>query len=197
MCKCVTPWEGDDCTTLSPQHELCPNMCNNRGSCSNGVCKCINEFTGRDCGMLTVCPQNCSSHGSCLNGRCKCYDGFAGDTCAFACPSAGVGIGCAGNGKCAMKDGKATCFCQSGWVGDACDESDVELSEEAAEESKGGSPVAIIIAALAGALVVLMLGGYAYNYGKGARGMAAVPGYSLFKSKTSTAATDDSYSRVE
>jgi len=95
-----------------------------------------------------------------------------------------------------MKDGKATCFCQAGWLGAACDEEELDLAE-AAEEAKGaGSPVAIILAALGGLFVVLMLGGYAYNYGKGARGMAAVPGYSFFKSKASTE-SQDHYSRVE
>lgn len=59
-----------------------------------------------------------------------------------------------------------------------------------------GSPIAIALAALAGALVVLMIGGYAYNYAKGSRGVKAIPGYSFVTSKT--AISDDSnYSRVE
>jgi len=62
-----------------------------------------------------------------------------------------------------------------------------------------GSPVAIAIAAVAGALFVLMVGGYAYNYAKGDRGLHALPGYSFVKSKVSTEDPDKAshYSRVE
>lgn len=63
----------------------------------------------------------------------------------------------------------------------------------------GGSPIAIAIAAVAGALFVLLAGGYAYNYAKGDRGLHALPGYDFIKSKVSTNDPDTAshYSRVE
>jgi len=199
-CKCTSPFDGDDCSAIVPEKELCPKNCMDRGTCSGGKCKCLSEFAGPDCGRLTVCPSNCSAQGSCVEGRCKCFDGFAGEACAQVCPSAGVGVGCAGNGKCAIQDGKATCFCSSGFSGSACELDSLDVKEADGDLGKpiggGGSPLALILACLVGALVVLMLGGYAYNYSKGDRGMAAVPGYSLVKGKTKTD-DDSSYSRVK
>jgi hypothetical protein len=94
-----------------------------------------------------------------------------------------------------MDNGQARCFCEEGWTGAACDVEDADHAASEFDVSGNGSPIGIALAALVGALFVLMIGGYVYNYAKGKRGMAAIPGYSLVKGKT---VEDQShYSRVE
>ena len=80
---------------------------------------------------------------------------------------------------------QASCYCEDGWLGVACDVEDPLKKSGGLSDMATGSPIAIALAALAGALVVLMIGGYAYNYAKGSRGVKAIPGYSFVTSKVS------------
>jgi hypothetical protein len=49
----------------------CPNNCNGRGACNNGICSCIAGYGGSDCSSLS-CPNGCG-FGTCTGAnQCTC-----------------------------------------------------------------------------------------------------------------------------
>ena len=123
--KCDTGFTGTDCGTAVKNQ--CPGVvpCNEKGTCTDGICQCIPGYTGVDCGTIVAkaCPSTtngpCNVKGTCTGGKCQCNTGYTGDDCgtivAKACPSTT-------NGPCNVKgtcvDGK--CQCSPGFVGVDC-----------------------------------------------------------------------------
>jgi hypothetical protein len=90
-----------------------------------------------------------------------------------------------------MENDTATCFCDVGYTGSACDYSDD--SDTLAGYASSGNPIVIGILILLAFVVVVMVGGFTFNVVTGKRGLKAIPGYSLFRQKPET----DKLSRVE
>lgn len=63
--------------------ELCPVLCNGRGSYSGGRCVCQPGWKGTECQLRDEeCePADCSGHGECIDGACKCFQGYKGSAC--------------------------------------------------------------------------------------------------------------------
>lgn len=108
----------------------CPSKCSGNGTCSNGVCKCYDGWTGSDCSSF-VCPTDsenlvCSGNGDCIDGVCVCkpLNKWQGDDCSVlipsnTCPKSSKGLICNGNtsGTC---NADGTCSCINGWSGSDC-----------------------------------------------------------------------------
>ncbi|XP_050048964.1 attractin-like protein 1 isoform X1 [Dermacentor andersoni] len=62
----------------------CSHNCSSHGDCVDGVCQCLQGWTGSDCGTQ-VCPQDCNN-GSCdkEEKRCICDPFFKGEDCSIA-----------------------------------------------------------------------------------------------------------------
>uniref|UniRef100_V9K785 Integrin beta n=1 Tax=Callorhinchus milii TaxID=7868 RepID=V9K785_CALMI len=63
-------------------------MCNDRGRCSEGKCKCISGWEGHSCECpisTATCIDSkggiCNGKGACVCGRCKCNEKDVGQTC--------------------------------------------------------------------------------------------------------------------
>lgn len=58
-------------------------FCKNGGTCVNGHCVCINDFTGTKCEIApdTCLHINCGPHGTCVNGHCNCDINWSGAHC--------------------------------------------------------------------------------------------------------------------
>lgn len=58
-------------------------LCQNGGTCVNGHCICINDFTGTKCEIApdTCLHVNCGPHGNCVNGNCECDYNWTGIHC--------------------------------------------------------------------------------------------------------------------
>mmetsp|Transcript_43187 Transcript_43187/g.78543 ORF Transcript_43187/g.78543 Transcript_43187/m.78543 type:complete len:922 (-) Transcript_43187:19-2784(-) len=89
---------------------ICPENCNHNGHCSSeGVCLCLEGFTGVAC--QDFCPSDCSGNGVCTDGHCVCLSGYAGPDCA-------VEVCCSGHGDCSVPE---HCECSAGWTGANCE----------------------------------------------------------------------------
>lgn len=44
-------------------------LCNGRGTCFQGECKCSSPWIGNACDLLNCSLTNCSNHGNCTNGK--------------------------------------------------------------------------------------------------------------------------------
>ncbi|XP_050786388.1 multiple epidermal growth factor-like domains protein 8 isoform X7 [Gopherus flavomarginatus] len=65
---------------------------------------------------VSLCPRGCAGHGACEpHGQCRCQPGWGGLDCAVPhCDSY-----CLGHGACDQESDR--CWCQPGFVGEACD----------------------------------------------------------------------------
>lgn len=114
VCLCDRGWGGTACN-----ESTCPESCLHHGDCIEGVCHCLQGYSGARCEIVDRnCSNDCSGHGSCEVGSvCICESGFTGDDCATpGCPSS-QNIECSGNGRCV--NGTA-CECDPGWSGENC-----------------------------------------------------------------------------
>ena len=96
--------------------ERCPNDCNHRGRCIEGICVCEGNWDGPEC-LLQKCSNDCNGNGICdpLSMKCKCKPGYKG----IYCEEKECADSCKNGGKCV--DG--VCFCEVGWIGKTCEQS--------------------------------------------------------------------------
>eukprot|EP00301_Raphidiophrys_heterophryoidea_P007780 c12967_g1_i5.p1 GENE.c12967_g1_i5~~c12967_g1_i5.p1 ORF type:complete len:1074 (-),score=149.82 c12967_g1_i5:2239-5460(-) len=124
-CICISPWEGEDCSTNSTSCEAaaepqCPNKCSGHGQCTRFGCKCDSGWVNADCSLPMLsrgapCVDNCHGHGLCRadNVTCWCDAGFDPITnCEFML----CADNCSGHGLCV----KGECSCGYGWAGYTC-----------------------------------------------------------------------------
>ena len=112
-CVCAPYWTGEDCSS-----GLCPFGCSGHGMCQDGLCVCDPGWAGVACADK-LCLNDCSGHGTCNGGKCECQTGYAGDTCQFL---GSCSPECLYGSCVSMVDGNATCACDMGWQGIACDQ---------------------------------------------------------------------------
>merc|ERR1712087_1046566 len=105
---------------------------------------------------------------------------LAGPDCSMMCPTGMTMFGCADRGKCALSnstnaagelEGVATCFCDDGYSGSACE---IEEDDDGLMATAGGSPIGIALLAFMAVVFVIIFGGYFYNKSLGKIGIAAL-----------------------
>ena len=100
----------------------CENVnCQNGGTCGgNGVCMCVNGFSGTNCEVPPdPCENvNCQNGGTCGgNGVCMCVNGFSGTNCEVP-PDPCENVNCQNGGTCG---GNGVCMCVDGFSGTNCE----------------------------------------------------------------------------
>lgn len=88
MCICDANYTGSACDcSLDTSTCLAANkqICNGRGTCECGVCKCTNpKFQGPTCEICPTCPGVCAEHKECV--QCRAFEtGEKKDTCQRDC----------------------------------------------------------------------------------------------------------------
>jgi hypothetical protein len=56
-------------------------VCQNGGSCYQGVCTCPTQYTGTYCETDLCKGVSCMNGGMCVGGRCICINSFEGEHC--------------------------------------------------------------------------------------------------------------------
>lgn len=59
-------------------------VCENNGTCVEGVCDCPEGFSGTTCEIEDKCitqDVECLNEGTCMDGLCDCAEGYEGDDC--------------------------------------------------------------------------------------------------------------------
>ena len=107
-----TPPEEDKCEGL---------ICQHGGSCLDGVCRCVNGYSGTYCEIEPDPCLNvtCQNGGTCSEGVCQCVNGYSGTYCEIE-PDACYGVSCNGHGTCS----NGVCTCTDGYTGDYCETED-------------------------------------------------------------------------
>ncbi|NCG30359.1 MAG: hypothetical protein GWP27_07820 [Bacteroidetes bacterium] len=86
-------------------------VCDNGGTCDDGICLCRTGYSGTNCEVEDLCiTQNvtCENGGVCVDGECDCESYYYGETCLDYCV----------NGSYSAATG--TCSCEHGYKGDDC-----------------------------------------------------------------------------
>ena len=98
-CSCNEGWFGSRCEmNYSP-------LCSNHGYLENGLCKCLDGFSGTTCQLCSHCNNvgGCGSIGSSdINSICVCPAGYTGTFCGCK------GDQCGASGSCNL-DGLCVC----------------------------------------------------------------------------------------
>lgn len=73
-------------TTLTSCSDPCKDIvCENAGTCDEGVCTCLDGFSGTNCEIEDLCitqDVTCNNGGTCLDGTCTCTTGYEGTDCS-------------------------------------------------------------------------------------------------------------------
>lgn len=79
FCECPVGFFGPNCESEEPCELL---VCQNGGSCEDGKCNCLDNYTGDNCEINLCKDVNCLNGGFCDKGTCNCPDGFEGEDCS-------------------------------------------------------------------------------------------------------------------
>lgn len=71
------------CKKQEPTNPCVGIYCDNGGTCIDGHCVCINDFTGEFCRIApdSCLHINCGTHGYCSHGHCDCNANWTGANC--------------------------------------------------------------------------------------------------------------------
>ena len=86
-------------------------VCQNNGTCNDGLCECPSGFSGTNCEIEDLCiTQNvqCLNGGTCADGKCDCVTYYRGSQCQTYCV----------HGNFNPTDN--SCNCYPGWEADGC-----------------------------------------------------------------------------
>lgn len=123
----------DEVNSRCKKNENSP-ICENRGVCDCGVCKCYQRpsakylISGQFCECDNYnCPRHdgklCSGHGYCVCAKCLCQEAWTGDACECKTSPdsclAPNGMICNGRGTCQC--GICKCSPEFGYTGPTCD----------------------------------------------------------------------------
>lgn len=117
-----TSGSGGPAPDPAPEPDLCDGLvCQHGGSCLDGVCRCVNGYSGTYCEIEPDACYGitCNGHGTCSEGDCACTDGYSGTYCEIE-PDACYGVTCNGHGTCSG----GVCTCEDGYIGDNCETED-------------------------------------------------------------------------
>ena len=111
-------WEGSDCSRCAPDWwgSSCTLTCNEGKGCNGGTC-----YKNGRCGCILGGAMDLCGSG-CDKTDCDYCPGYAtwGFGCMETCP--GGAVPCSGHGHCdASQSGTGACWCDEGFVGDACE----------------------------------------------------------------------------
>jgi len=81
----------------------------------------------------------------------------------------------------ASDNGTAYCVCKPEYSGVGCEAETTQGSLD--EYVRGWNPIGTIILGIVGAAIIVFVGGFAYNFAKGKRGLNCVPGIQQARSK--------------
>jgi hypothetical protein len=124
--------EYDSCFTVA--QPSC--SCQNRGTCSNGLCSCIPGTEGTSCELLIDCPLfiftvynttgdvvNPCGNGVCprdgVTVSCLCDRGYTGSTCTELFDNC-ASVPCQNGARCINALNAYSCVCPLGYTGATC-----------------------------------------------------------------------------
>ena len=142
-CTCDLGYGGRRCDIAEPCQTV---PCLNRGTCvdigEDYVCRCLDDFTGRDCETQICSPgftggdcsldinecldlsDLCANGGTCVNTlgsyECDCVGGFTGPNCETDIDECSPTNPCLNGGLCIDGLTSFGCNCAEGWEGPTC-----------------------------------------------------------------------------
>ncbi|XP_063442439.1 uncharacterized protein LOC134722745 [Mytilus trossulus] len=131
VCQCASSdnWTGSTCSIKKVEHALCNSSleCKPTLQCKTNQCVCCEQdfWNGQFCetkrNITTQCQESvqCQDTLHCIRGICQCdvteywtHTACAKNVCAIA--------QCLNGGKCQITEGRHTCDCANGYLGEKC-----------------------------------------------------------------------------
>ena len=140
----------EDVVDVNPCEDI---ICENGGTCSEGICICPEGFSGTLCEIEDVVEDPCEdivcqNGGTCSEGICICPEGYSGPFCeiedvvADPCED----IICQNGGTCS----EGICVCPDGFSGTLCELIDIQLALDAGTTPKSLYDIGVPLDALYG-----------------------------------------------
>ena len=130
-CECISGFKKDDDSNCMNINDCIGAVCNNRGTCIDGInthsCVCPWNYTGFSCETPTdTCLSNPCVNGQCKDNKCVCERGYNGSHCEdnVGC----LETGCLNGGDCVLQNGQYMCLCLSKFSGLFCQFNNTESS---------------------------------------------------------------------